>query len=762
MAKNKTISKKSAKEMPHLNKISEMETAPSSIEEERESEIDARNMEMLDAGMDDSRMEESSGSEGMGGMEDVTEMTGGEAEGMEFEKAGVDMPGIDGGGMDNIGEGEGGGTEPPKRRICGTMDVHHRLLIESESYALERSKIENMVLEFEKGLRISPRTGVVRIPVVVHVVWNTATQNISDAQIQSQITVLNNDFRALNTDISQVPTVWQSLAGDAEIEFSLATQDPDNNPTNGITRQQTTVTSFSSDDKVKSSATGGVDAWPTDRYLNLWVCQLSGGLLGYAQFPGGPTTTDGVVVTHSGFGTTGTAAAPFNLGRTATHEIGHWLNLNHIWGDDGTGCSGSDNVTDTPNQGGPNYGNPSFPHISCNNGPNGDMFMNYMDYVDDNSMVMFSIGQIARMDAALAGPRSSFLTPTTGIRPSSNSVVAWGSNRLDAFVLGTNSSLYHKWWNGSSWGPSVTGYEYMGGKIISDPEVVSWGSDRLDAFVLGTNSSLYHKWWNGSSWGPSVTGYEYMGGKIINQPKVVSWGLNRLDVFVLGTNSSLYHKWWNGSVWGPSVTGYEYMGGKIINNPEVASWGPNRLDVFVIGNNSSLYHKWWNGSSWGPSVTGYEYMGGKILGSPKVVSWGPNRLDVFVLGTNSAVYHKWWNGSAWGPSVTGYENMGGKFLTPPAVVSWGPNRIDLFAIGTNSSLYHKWWDGTSWKPSVTGWEDLGGKILGKPRVVAWGSNRLDVFVLGTNSSLYHKWWNGSSWGPSVTGYEYMGGKIIGL
>ena len=348
------------------------------------------------------------------------------------------------------------------------------------------------------------------------------------------------------------------------------------------------------------------------------------------------------------------------------------------------------------------------------------------------------------------------------LHPSSNSVVAWGSNRLDAFVLGTNSSLYHKWWNGSSWGPSVTGYEYMGGKIISDPEVVSWGSDRLDAFVLGTNSSLYHKWWNGSSWGPSVTGYEYMGGKIINQPKVVSWGLNRLDVFVLGTNSSLYHKWWNGSVWGPSVTGYEYMGGKIINNPEVASWGPNRLDVFVIGNNSSLYHKWWNGSSWGPSVTGYEYMGGKILGSPKVVSWGPNRLDVFVLGTNSAVYHKWWNGSAWGPSVTGYENMGGKFLTPPAVVSWGPNRIDLFAIGTNSSLYHKWWDGTSWKPSVTGWEDLGGKILGKPRVVAWGSNRLDVFVLGTNSSLYHKWWNGSSWGPSVTGYEYMGGKIIGL
>jgi hypothetical protein len=137
------------------------------------------------------------------------------------------------------------------------------------------------------------------------------------------------------------------------------------------------------------------------------VCQLSGGLLGYAQFPGGPAQTDGVVIRHSGFGTTGTAAAPFDRGRTATHEIGHWANLFHIWGDDGTGCNGTDEVADTPNQADENYGCPTFPSISCNNGPNGDMFMNYMDYVDDEAMVMFTAGQVSRMNATLAGPRKA-------------------------------------------------------------------------------------------------------------------------------------------------------------------------------------------------------------------------------------------------------------------------------------------------------------------------------------------------------------------
>jgi serine protease AprX len=350
-------------------------------------------------------------------------------------------------------------------------------------------------------------------------------------------------------------------------------------------------------------------------------------------------------------------------------------------------------------------------------------------------------------------------TATGTIRTPSEPVVAWGPNRLDVFVVGTDSGLYHKWWNGSAWGPSVTGYENQGGKIISDPKSVAWGPNRLDTFIVGTDRALYHKWWNGSAWGPSLTGYEYQGGVIVGNPEVATWGPNRLDVFVIGTDSALYHKWWNGSAWGPSLTGYEYQGGKIISDPEAVAWGPNRLDVFVLGTDRALYHKWWNGSAWGPSLTGYEYQGGVILDQPKAVSWGPNRLDVFVLGTDRALYHKWWNGSAWGPSLTGYEYMGGKIITDPEAVAWGPNRLDVFVVGTDSALYHKWWNGSAWGPSVTGYEYLGGKIIGKPRVVSWGPNRLDIFVVGTDRALYHKWWNGSAWGPSLTGYEYMGGVI---
>ena len=290
------------------------------------------------------------------------------------------------------------------------MEVHHRLLAVSESYARNRDQIENLALAYKMGLQAVSRTGTVQIPVVVHVVWNKEEQNISDAQIQSQMDVLNKDFRKSNPDISQVPSPWNGLTADLEIEFFLATEDPDGNPTSGITRTQTSAVSFDTDDRVKSEATGGQDAWPTDSYLNIWVCKLGRGLLGYAQFPGGPAETDGVVITYTGFGTTGTALPPFDKGRTATHEIGHWLNLYHIWGDDGTGCTGTDEVDDTPNQAGNNWGCPKFPHITCNNGPNGDMFVNYMDYTDDRCMFMFTQGQATRVNACLEGPRSSFLT----------------------------------------------------------------------------------------------------------------------------------------------------------------------------------------------------------------------------------------------------------------------------------------------------------------------------------------------------------------
>jgi Pregnancy-associated plasma protein-A len=201
-----------------------------------------------------------------------------------------------------------------------------------------------------------------------------------------------------------VPQVWKSLVADANVQFALAKKDPKGKATTGITRTQTTRDSFGTGNAVKKATQGGANAWPTDRYLNLWVCNLAENLLGYAQFPGGPAATDGVVILFTAFGTSGVAAAPFNLGRTATHEVGHWLNLRHIWGDRND-CGGTDFCTDTPNQQLPNTGKPTFPHMTCNNGPNGDMFMNYMDYVDDDAMFMFTATQVARMNATLAGPR---------------------------------------------------------------------------------------------------------------------------------------------------------------------------------------------------------------------------------------------------------------------------------------------------------------------------------------------------------------------
>jgi hypothetical protein len=295
----------------------------------------------------------------------------------------------------------------PKRRQCGTQQVHERLCEMYPTFRERQNSIEQGIRRsIERGQAQRVTRQLITIPVVVHVVYKAAAENISDAQVKSQIDALNRDYVAKNPDANAVPDPWKGLADNPNIQFTLASKDPKGKPTNGITRTQTSRDSFGTGDTVKTKAGGGHPAWPANRYLNLWACTLGGGLLGYAQFPGGPAKTDGVVILNTAFGTTGTAASPFDLGRTATHEVGHWLNLHHIWGDRND-CGGTDFVTDTPNAQLPNYGKPTFPHLSCNNGPNGDMFMNYMDYVDDAAMVMFTAGQVVRMNATLAGPRKT-------------------------------------------------------------------------------------------------------------------------------------------------------------------------------------------------------------------------------------------------------------------------------------------------------------------------------------------------------------------
>ena len=257
----------------------------------------------------------------------------------------------------------------------------------------------------------NPTPQLVTIPVVVHVIYNTSQQNISDAQIHSQLDVLNRDYQKQNPDTANIPAYYSSLAANCAFRFVLAGLDTNGKPTTGIVRRHTNFKAFTIEDHMKFSALGGDDAWDRDRYLNIWICNLQDGTLGYSSLIGCDKEYDGVVVQYTAFGTGGTAVAPYNFGRTATHEIGHWLNMIHVWGD--ADC-GDDEVADTPPQSTATYGDPSGVVISCGNRPYGNMYMNYMDFTDDRGMHMFTYGQRDRMRTLFAegGFRYALLSST--------------------------------------------------------------------------------------------------------------------------------------------------------------------------------------------------------------------------------------------------------------------------------------------------------------------------------------------------------------
>ncbi len=286
------------------------------------------------------------------------------------------------------------------QRNCGTMDHLAEQMEKNPELEIKMDAINQFTQNYIASNPLRERS-IITIPVVVHVVWKTNSQNLSDAQIQSQIDVLNEDFRRTNDDANNQ---W-SAGADTEIQFCLATVAPDGSSTTGIQRRKTNKPSFGTNDNMKFQNKGGINAWPADDYLNIWSCDITGGILGYAQFPGGADATDGVVIDYAYFGRGGSAQAPFDLGRTGTHEVGHWLNLRHIWGDGG--CSVDDFVSDTPLSDAPNYGCATG-HVSCSSV---DMVENYMDYSDDACMNLYTSGQAMRMQALFSpgGARESLL-----------------------------------------------------------------------------------------------------------------------------------------------------------------------------------------------------------------------------------------------------------------------------------------------------------------------------------------------------------------
>lgn len=300
---------------------------------------------------------------------------------------------------------------------CGTQQMLDQYELQQPG---TKQDVEKTAMESREWLKNNPggTRSVITIPVVVHVIYKTSSQNISDKQVQSQIDVLNEDFLMGNPDTSKIPDAFKPLAANCQIQFCLAAYDPNGDSTSGIVRTSTTVSLFTTGDSMKFTAKGGDDAWPAKHYLNIWTCNLGGGVLGYATLPqgnSGNSKTDGVVILYRAFGREGTVVYPYNQGRTCTHEVGHWLGLSHTWGDDNGTCSGSDNIDDTPNQADANFGCPTYPLTdNCSPVAPGVMFMNYMDYTDDRCMYMFTNDQSAVMNATLNGTRKSILISPAG------------------------------------------------------------------------------------------------------------------------------------------------------------------------------------------------------------------------------------------------------------------------------------------------------------------------------------------------------------
>jgi hypothetical protein len=444
-------------------------------------------------------------------------------------------------------------------------------------------------------------------------------------------------------------------------------------------------------------------------------------------------------------------------------------------------------------------------------------------------------------------------------------VTSWGGGAIQLCAVLSDGSMGYKTWDGTQWLPSATGWTPLGtaGKpFLSAPTIASWGLNRIDLACVDSDGVLQHKWLDGTTWGPSATGWENMGPWIGSRPVMVSTGANRLDLVVNGGDGLFYVKSYDGSGWQPWVGGWTGLTRPVIgvlHETDVTaalpllSWREiavpmvaGRVQAIAImtvqrqiiigcdlgvwsspippssahgvgyvwthltglpactyaglavtssanfvaaayGSNPDtgaygIFRGTWSGSAWTMARSSVASVDPRLMARtslascqgalndvyavgcdviqdhayterPDAVCWGPNRIDVFHRGYAADCQHLAWNGSSWS-----WDSLGGILLSQPRAVSWGLNRLDVFAVGTDRALYHKAFNGSSWS---AGWESLGGIVVGEPAVCSWGANRLDLFVTGEDGGLYHKWWGGSSWGPSATGFEALGGSLWG-
>jgi hypothetical protein len=299
------------------------------------------------------------------------------------------------------------------QRRCGSAEYMKQALINNPSLKISNQHIERFIQTHNShstSAAINARPAapvIIKIPVVIHVIYHLPVENISLEAIHNQMEALNRDYRRTNADSINTPVYFKELAADSKIEFELAKVDPEGKATSGIERVYSPVAKWFSDDKMKYTSGFGANGWDAESYLNIWVCNMYD-LLGYSSIMGDAKEKDGVVINYFVFNNLDDGG-DYNSGRSAVHEIGHWLSLKHLWGD--ADC-GDDGVDDTPQQSTYTAGCPGGIRTSCGNSPNGDMYMNFMDYTNDPCMNLFTNGQKDRMRALFneGGFRNSILS----------------------------------------------------------------------------------------------------------------------------------------------------------------------------------------------------------------------------------------------------------------------------------------------------------------------------------------------------------------